>query len=450
MDTASGGIGAIGIYAWCTDLERTPGGLESYVAHLARFLAAAGRQVVVHCLAGQSGGWHVRDGEFRIGSTLTEVDHRLWAFTPLHGPGTAGAVAEHRAISARFNETLVFAIGTREGYIFDIAAAVARERDLPAVASYNHATDERRFRAQFTTRGAGVAALADAEEAAAFERDAEAVIRRIAVQFDAVVVPTEYVRGQFSALLSAADQARVVVAYHGTGAEMATPRPSPWTGEGPWLHVSRCAVPNALNKNFLWSCEFVVAALAAGSPVAERAHLRMCGGGNATSIVSDFAAQTGSADRITMVGEARRHELALLYRQSSFLLVPSMMEAGSMTLVEAVLSGCVPVVLDFAGSGEIMRELGLGALLVPARGRSVPALDHSGQVCARIEFVQPDTEAALEVVRRCLHDPEGTNAAMVAAADIARAKFTTEPTARLLDQVLRRRSRRLGLLPIDR
>lgn len=401
----------------------------------------------MHCMGDATGGWHVHNKEFRLGGVVTEVADRLFTFRPIHGPGMAGAIAEHLMTSEMYNETLVLAVGTRDGYVFDVAAAVARERNLPAVASYNHAADERRFRAQFTMRGAGVPGLADADEAAAFDRDVVEAIQRMGASFDAVVVPTEYVRGQLSAVLSPADLAKVVVAYHGPSAEVFRPRQRAWTGEGPWLHVSRCAVPNALHKNFLWSCELVAAARSAGEPLAEAAELRLCGSGNAESLITEYAVRNGLTDRITVSGVLHQKDLAGLYRESSFLLVPSMMEAGSTTIVEAVLSGCVPVVVDFAGSGEVMRRLGLGDLIVPAESRRAPVSGPDGQVCGHVEFVQPNTEAALAVMRRCLRDAESTNEVMEAAAAIARASFTIEPSVRLLDRALGRMSADMRLLP---
>jgi hypothetical protein len=82
-----------------------------------------------------------------------------------------------------------------------------------------------------------------------------------------VAVPTEYVRGQLSALLSPAELAKVLVAFHGVDTQVFPAPPDPWDGSRPWRHVSRCAVPNATHKNFRWSCEFVRAAVASELPL---------------------------------------------------------------------------------------------------------------------------------------------------------------------------------------
>jgi glycosyltransferase involved in cell wall biosynthesis len=262
-------------------------------------------------------------------------------------------------------------------------------------------------------------------------------IRRVGAEFEVVVVPTEYVRGQFAHLLPAADLAKVVVVYHGTDAVVFPSRETPWTPDGPWLHVSRCAVPNALHKNFFWSCELVVAAARADMA----AELHLCGGGNAAGLVTEYARQNGMADRITVVGELRQRELAARLRTAPFLLVPSMMEAASLVLVEAVLSGCVPVVLDYAGAAEVMRRLGLADLLVPARPRRVRVSGGD----AFVEFVEPDKAVALDVLRWCAEDPVRTGALLAGAARVARESFAVGPAVRDLNRALTRR----GIRPLS-
>lgn len=426
------GVSAIGIYAWCSDLESTPGGLESLVVHLAHHLSTHGVPVVVHCLGGGTGGWHVRDKEFRIGGHCAQERPNLYAFWPAHGPGVQGAVAENLAVSREFRESVVLAVGTRDSYVFDIAAMVARERDVPSVAIYCHSGDERRYRGQFTSRGAGVPGVASRDERAEFETRSVETVRRIGTDYGAVVVPTEYVRGQLSALLSPAEMAKVLVAFHGADQEVFPPRPDPWDGTGPWLHVSRCAVPNATHKNFMWSCEFVRAAAAGEPPLSRLARLELCGEGNAAPLLRQFARENGLADRITVVGSLNQTALAERYRRSSFLLVPSMMEAGCTAIVEAVLSGCAPIVLDYAGSGEVMRRLGLQDLLVRGVPRRFEYSNPDGSPAGYIETVEPDLESALGVLARCLRDPAGTSRALTAAAVIARAEFTIEATVRAL------------------
>jgi glycosyltransferase involved in cell wall biosynthesis len=196
-------------------------------------------------------------------------------------------------------------------------------------------------------------------------------------------------------------------------------------------------VPNATHKNFMWSCEFVRAAFASEPPLSQLARLELCGEGNAAPLLRQFAEQNGLADRITVVGKLSQTALAERYRRSAFLLVPSMMEAGCTAIVEAVLSGCAPIVLDYAGSGEVMRRLGLQELSV----RGVPRrfeYRNPDESAGYIETVEPDLEAALGILTRCLHDPAGTSRMLTVAAAIARTEFTIEATVRTLAAGLRR------------
>lgn len=437
--------GAVGIYAWCADIEETPGGIESQIGHLARYLAGLGVRVVVHCLAGDTAGWHVRDKQFRVGGQLISPRRGLHVFLPAHGPGVEGAIAENLAVSGRLDESVVLAFGIRDSYVFDVAAAVARERDKPAVAFYYHSADERQFRSQFTARAPGVPGLASDKERVEFEAHAVGILRRLGRDFAAVVVPTEYLRGQLSAVLPPADMAKVVVAYHGVDPGAFPPRSAAWDGAGPWLHVSRCTVPNALHKNFLWSCELVRDAVKAGPPLAERARLELCGPGNAGPLIREFARQNNVIDRITATGAIAQRDLAAKYRHAAFLLVPSMMEAGCTVIVEAVLSGCAPIVLDYAGSGEVMRRLGLSHLLIRGIPRRYPYVLHDGTATgAQIDAIEPDLEAAGTILAECVRRPADTAEALSGAAAVARAQFAIEPSVKALHAGLLRLGVDLG------
>jgi glycosyltransferase involved in cell wall biosynthesis len=230
-----------------------------------------------------------------------------------------------------------------------------------------------------------------------------------------------------SALLTPARAGKVLVAYHGCDPAVFHPRAEAWDGTGPWLHVSRCSVPNAVHKNFTWSCELVAAAVAAGPPLASPARLELLGQGNAAPLVGEYARQNGLGDRIVVSGTLTQPEVADRLRRAAFLLVPSMMEAGCTVIVEAVLSGCVPIVLDAAGSSEVMRRLGLDQLLV----RGVPR--RFGGASTPVDTVEPDRGRALALLERCLRDPAGTAELMSAAAAAARTHYTLEPTLAALD-----------------
>jgi hypothetical protein len=131
--------------------------------------------------------------------------------------------------------------------------------------------------------------------------------------------------------------------------------------------------------------------------------------------------------------------LAKTYRTASFLLMPSMMEAGATVLVEAVLSGCAPIALDYAGSGEVMRRLGLEDLLVRPVVHRIEGRRHDGAPTSwGIETVQPDLDQAREVIGARIADPGGTIALLAEAARRARTELGFEPNLHRLRTGLRR------------
>ncbi len=422
----------VGIYGYCASAADTFGGVESHLSHLARALVAAGWRVVVHCLSAPGAGWHVADGEFRVGPRTREVSADLVEFVPAHGPGLTGAVAENVAASVRYAEQTILVFGTRDGWVFDVALAAAEELGLPAVSLVYFTAEERWYRAQFTSRSRSIAGLADAIERAALDTRGVATLRDVIERSALVVVPTDYVKGQLAALVEPPDATRIVTVYHGVDPELFARRDRPWGPDGAWLHVSRLSVPFAAHKNVAWSCEFLRAMVDLDPPP----RLTICGSGDATGLVGDFATQNGLDARVTVGGFMDQPRLAAQMRVASLLLVPSMMEAGCTVIVEAVLSGCLPLVLDHAGSGEVMRSLGLGAFLVTPSTR-----DLGGGA----RTVVPEISHAREVVEFAYAHPEQVRRLLDAAADIAGQRFGIDATTRLLCEHLRRRN----LLDVD-
>lgn len=419
----------IGIYGYTASVGDTFGGVEAHLLHLARHLVKHGCKVVVHCLSTPWSGWHVADGKFQVGPHEREVQPGLWEFTPAHGPGVRGAIEENRHVAARHAEQMAFVFGTRDGWVFDIGIAVADALTIPVVSFIYFTAEERWFRSQFTSRTRSIPGLADCEERSGLNADAVSVLERVLTSSEVVVVPTDYVKGQLSMLSCPTTAARTTTVYHGVDADLFSPRQTHWSAESGWLHISRLSVPFAAHKNFAWSCEFVRAA----REERPNCSLTFIGSGDAAALVSEFAHQNGHDDMIRSRGFLSQTAVAAALRDSSILLVPSMMEAGCTVIVEAVLSGCLPLVLDHAGSGEVMRALGLGAYLLPPKTRDFGA---------GVTSVVPDLEAAREVLAEAYASPDTVSARIDAASSIARQKFEIRQTTR----DLMGRLRRMGLL----
>lgn len=415
----------IGIYGYCAAAGDTFGGVESHLSHLASALVSAGWRVVVHCLSAPRAGWHVLGGEFRIGPHTTPITDGLIEFVPAHGPGHGGAVAENVAVSRDYAEQAILAFGTRDGLVFDLALTAADELGLPVVSLVYFTAEERWFRAQFTSRTRSIAGLADPAQRQALDTEGVATLRGVLDRSAVVVVPTDYVKGQLSALVEPPDAAKIVTVYHGVDPKLFTPRREVWRPGGVWLHVSRLSVPFAGHKNAAWSCAFLRATRNLDPPP----RLVICGSGDAAGLIGQFTAANGLEGRITVAGFLDQASLAERMREASILLVPSMMEAGCTVLVEAVLSGCLPLVLDHAGSGEVMRCLGLDEFLVTPRPHDLG--------CG-VRTVVPDGDQARAIVEAAYADPQRVQRLLGSAAEVARRRYALDATTRLLHARLRR------------
>lgn len=415
--------GVIGIYGYCSAADDTYGGVESQIRHLAGALTAGGWQVVVHCLSAPLAGWHVADGDYRVGPRTRRLTPGVVEFVPAHGPGLTGAVDENVSASAEHHEELILAFGTRDGWVFDLAFAAADQLGVPVVSFVYFTTEERWYRAQFTSRTRSVAGLADDTERSQLVESSLQVLRRVLDRSHLVIVPTDYVRGQLSGMVEPPDAAKIRVAYHGVAPDLFAPRPQPWEPGDTWLHVSRLSVPFAAHKNLAWSCEL----LRAARDLDPSPQLRVCGSGNAADLLTDFQHQNGLDGRITVAGFLEQDGLAAQMRAATLLLVPSMMEAGCTVMVEAVMSGCPPVAVDYAGAGEVLRSLGLGDYLV------TPTVRDFGN---GVHTVVPDLTHARHIIEHAFAHPDQVNEQLAHAAEIAGHRFSLAATTAVLTRHL--------------
>lgn len=352
----------IGIYAYARYVGDTFGGVESHAGTLTRELIARGHTVVFHSLASDTAGVHVQGGKFQVGSRLCARSEHLSEFCSTAGPGIAGAIDENVQASIAQGESLILCFGTRDGYVFQVAQAVAAARQVPLVCFVYFTKEERHMRAAFTSRTRSIPGLASDAERRELETRGVSTLRAVMEQAALVVVPTYYVRGQMSEIASGPTElARLFVCYHGVDTQVFAPPSTGQSRRRAWLHVSRLSVPFALHKGYLWSASFF-AECADSFP---EATLSFIGSGSAASLIKEFAAGHQLHARILTEGFMPQAQLAQRYKSAAVLLVPSMMEAGCTSIVEAVLSGCAPVVADAAGAGEVMAALGLEDCVIP-------------------------------------------------------------------------------------
>lgn len=418
----SGERPTIGIYAYTAGAADTFGGVESHVAHFAKSLTRLGMRVVIHCLSSAGPPLVMSEGRVHFKERLSEAVPGVIAYHPLHGPGIEGAVDENVAISQAHNERTIFCFGTHDGYVFDIAIKSVERLSVSLISFIYFTIEERWFRSFFRSRTRSIAGLSSPNERLeSFEYGGDIVARVVAAS-RRVVVPTHYVRAQILAIAGVDAAPKTTVCYHGVDPELFSPSPTqPWTPDRNLLVVARLSIPFACHKGFLWAARFF-----SEHRLEMPGHkLTFCGEGNGQEALRAFALERGISDRLEVAGFLDQQSLAQRYRDSAFLLVPSMMEAGSTTVVEAVLCGCLPVALDATGLAEVMHSLGLEAYCVPGQ------IEEMG---ADVMTVVPNDEAVLATLRRAADHPEIVRADLARARQIALKRFSiTRTTDRILE-----------------
>jgi glycosyltransferase involved in cell wall biosynthesis len=420
-------IKTIGVYAYCKNLSDTTGGVESQVVHISRALLRNGYRVIVHCLSSDIAGWSVQSAEFRVQNTVKKLDEDLIEVCPVPGPGIEGAVRANTEISHEFGESLILMFGTRDGYVFSLALQAAALLNIAAVAFVYFTAEERQYRSQFISHTRSIPGLAEQEAARTLLSDGEKVLRQVFEHSSLVFVPTHYVRGQLSNILPSEHLCKLTVAYHGVDENLFYPRELDWAFGSSWLHVSRVSIPFSSHKNYFWTLEFLKAALSHFP----QAHVSIAGEGNAKPLMQQYAIANKLEKNVRLCGFLDQAQLRNTYENSNILLVPSMMEAGATTIVESILVGCLPVVLDYAGAPEVLSSLGLSDFLLPSlvRDRGFG-----------IKSIEPDTAFALNLMKKIEEMSEDIPNMMHRARQRALEQYSINVTTRqVVNELYRRR-----------
>ncbi|MHA7875713.1 glycosyltransferase family 4 protein [Roseivivax sp.] len=158
---------------------------------------------------------------------------------------------------------------------------------------------------------------------------------------------------------------------------------------------------------------------AARGPLSEgRLHLEIIGDGPEMARLTAQAARLG--DAVRFAGWLPHAEVQGRLAEADLLAFPSIRDFGGGVVLEAMAMGRAPLVVDYAGPGE---------LVTPETGYKVPILPPERLVPAL-------SEALAEI----LADPEGCRARGARAAELVASRFTwaakAEQVARVYDWVL--------------
>lgn len=414
----------IGIYAYSKSARDTVGGVEAQVTHLAHTLAARGFGVVIHCLAAEDVGLSFGENGILFQSEVTQQGEHIKVFKPAHGPGFEGAVEENIRVSQENNEELILCIGTRDGYVFDLAIAASKKLGIPLISFIYFTFEERWFRSHFSARTRSIPGLSSQAEKRDFYAKGENVVARVVEESDLVIVPTHYVRAQVLAIAGIEKAGKVRICYHGANEAIFAATSRPWNSAGNILNVARLNIPYACDKGFLWALDFY----AKRHPDIHAGKLQFCGAGNGQKVIGDYIAAHKLESKIEVAGFLDQKQLAEKYSKSSYLLIPSMMEAGCTVVVEAAMAGCLPLALDSAGLAEIMESIGLEDFLIPGRLQ---------KLSDTLEVLVPEDEATVALFNYCASHEHQVTKKLGAARKISNEKYSVTATTTKLFHMLK-------------
>jgi glycosyltransferase involved in cell wall biosynthesis len=138
-----------------------------------------------------------------------------------------------------------------------------------------------------------------------------------------------------------------------------------------------------------YKCPDVVVEAFAGSSELRNHRLKIVGDGPLRSDLTKRIAESNLGSCVSLLGWKTQPEVADVMREADVFVFPSIRELGAGAVVEAMASGCVPVVVDYGGPGGLVGE---------SCGVKVP-LGSKQQLIQRFRIVLE--ELASDDLRRC-------------------------------------------------
>ena len=119
----------------------------------------------------------------------------------------------------------------------------------------------------------------------------------------------------------------------------------------------------------LYRIDAIVRAFAAAAPSLPGWVLEVAGSGEQTQALRELAATLSVSDRVEFTGHLSSADLARAYRRSALFVSVPETDGTSVSLLEAMAAGCLPVLADLPANREWVREGDNG--LIVAQGQSL-------------------------------------------------------------------------------
>jgi glycosyltransferase involved in cell wall biosynthesis len=190
------------------------------------------------------------------------------------------------------------------------------------------------------------------------------------------------------------------------------------------LNVARLGVPYSCDKGFLWAAQFY----GKNHRKLNTQKLVFCGAGNGQKVIGEFVEKNRLQSKMSVAGFLDQKQLAEKYADASYLLIPSMMEAGCTVVVESVMAGCLPVALDSAGLAEIMEGVGLEDFIVPGKLQ---------KLSQTLEVVVPEEQTLVDLLKFCSKNEKLVTQKLQKAQEIALSKYSISATTNKLFEILK-------------
>lgn len=111
-------------------------------------------------------------------------------------------------------------------------------------------------------------------------------------------------------------------------------------------------------------------------------HYTVAGGGPDVPVLEALSAKLGLIDCVDFVPSFQKEKYLAALHQADVYFLPSFRESTPVTLLEAMLAGCHPVVADTSAQGEIVRLAGGTAVPVHSIGQLVTDLAEALEKCS--------------------------------------------------------------------